>query len=52
MENINQTAVVMLNGKPISCPVGTCLGDLLSHHGQGTMPCGGHGKCEIGRAHV
>ena len=45
MENINQTAVVMLNGKPISCPVGTCLGDLLSHHGQGTMPCGGHGKC-------
>ena len=45
MENINHTAVVMLNGKPISCPVGTCLGDLLSHHGQGTMPCGGHGKC-------
>ena len=45
MENINQTAVVMLNGKSISCPVGTCLGDLLSHHGQGTMPCGGHGKC-------
>lgn len=45
MEQIKQTATVTLNGKPISCPIGTCLSDLLSHHGQGTMPCGGHGKC-------
>ena len=45
MEKMKQTATVTLNGKPLSCPVGTCLGDLLSHHGQGTMPCGGHGKC-------
>ena len=45
INQINQTVTVTLNGKPISCPMGTCLGDLLSHHGQGSMPCGGHGKC-------
>ena len=44
-KRINQTATVTLNGKPIPCPVGATLGNLLSHHGQGSMPCGGHGKC-------
>mgnify|MGYP002520404261 CR=1 FL=1 len=41
----NKQVTVNLNGSPIPCPVGTTLGDLISHHGQGTMPCGGHGKC-------
>ena len=41
----NKQVTVTLNGKTLVCPVGTSLGDLLSHHGHGTMPCGGHGKC-------
>ena len=45
MENINQTATVILNGKPRPCPVGTNLGDLMQSLGHGHMPCGGHGKC-------
>lgn len=45
MEQQKQRATVALNGKAYTCPVGTSLGDLLSHHGQGSMPCGGHGKC-------
>ena len=45
MEDMKKMAVVTLNGTSHTCPVGTSLGTLLSHHGQGTMPCGGHGKC-------
>ena len=45
MEDMKKTVVVTLNGTALTCPVGTSLGDLLSHHGKGTMPCGGHGKC-------
>lgn len=45
MEHIQQTAAVILNGISHTCPVGTTLGDLLSLHGRGSMPCGGHGKC-------
>ena len=39
------TAIVTLNGTAHACPVGTSLGSLLSAHGHGNMPCGGHGKC-------
>ena len=45
MEDMKKTVVVTLNGTDHTCEVGTSLGTLLSHHGQGTMPCGGHGKC-------
>ena len=39
------TAIVTLNGTEYACPVGSSLGSLLSSHGHGNMPCGGHGKC-------
>ena len=45
MEDMKKTAVVTLNGTSHTCLVGTSLGDVLTHHGKGTMPCGGHGKC-------
>lgn len=45
MEDMKKTVVVTLNGTALTCPVGSSLGDLLSHHGKGSMPCGGHGKC-------
>ena len=40
-----KTVIVTLNGTPHACPAGTTLGSLLSSHGHGNMPCGGHGKC-------
>ena len=40
-----KTVIVTLNGTPHACPAGTTLGSLLSSHGDGNMPCGGHGKC-------
>ncbi len=41
----NRPVNITINGTPATCPGGTTLGDLLSGHGQGHMPCGGHGKC-------
>ena len=45
MENTRKTVTVLLNGTPLTCPVGTVLGDLMQAGGHGHMPCGGHGKC-------
>ena len=45
MEQNNKTVRVVWNGTPLTCPVGTVLGDLMQAGGHGHMPCGGHGKC-------
>ena len=45
MEQSKKTVKVVLNESPLTCPVGTVLGNLMQAGGHGHMPCGGHGKC-------
>ena len=47
-----RTVTVTVNGKPLTCPAGTPLSDVLSRAGWEYSPCGGHGRCGKCRVNV